>query len=450
MSNLGQLATTVGQILGVSTSDGTLRPGAAVRASLTSWHDSLYQSYLWKDSVIDMEIPVNQAYTPTSNYMPTKGHVILPPIFQLVLGTKFGRRTMQVERATMHLRANHDGYGCTGQNGSVCFPRSFDILPAAVWEFDTVQAALYMVASNAADQNQVITVDEVASDEVTVTRSQVAASILGTQLANTDRLDNVLKGQTQGTIAFGYQTGTQLGANIIPANSFSVAFGPIGQFVVTGWIPNSPYTVTFGFNELSLNIQGQSAIPNPGQGQTVNITTPAAGQSIIFTYQHPAQTVIALFQPIVAASTPIITMQPGDTAAPKSQRIKLWQKPNSTLAQSVNLFVLGKRTTPPFSADSDVPGVYGFDRILIALAYYDFKKRDEAGGSADALASLSEAVGPTFLTTGKPGGLLAKLIEQETLQAAYQSRIIPDTGFGGTRLRDDCWGGDKCDPYDFC
>ena len=84
--NLVQLATAVGQRLGVDTSSAATRDGAAVRSFLTIRHDQLYRAFLWRDSVCEFITAMNNPYTPTSNYMPTKGHVILPPIIQHVLG----------------------------------------------------------------------------------------------------------------------------------------------------------------------------------------------------------------------------------------------------------------------------------------------------------------------------------------------------------------------------
>jgi hypothetical protein len=92
--------------------------------------------------------------------------------------------------------------------------------------------------------------------------------------------------------------------------------------------------------------------------------------------------------------------------------------------------VLAKRVTPPFSADTDSPGISGLDGILFALGYYDFLSRKERGGTPDAVAALTDAVGPNFLAKNMPGGFLKILIDEEVFQAAHESRIMPDSGFG--------------------
>ena len=132
MSNLGQLATLVGQRLGVDTSLGTSRDGAAVRGFLSLRHDQLYRAFLWKDSIIEMAVNPNTPYVPTSNYLPTKGRVILPTIFQHVLGARLGCRSLDVQRAMFFYRADYARFFNSG------YAAEFMLLSTCVWEFDTV------------------------------------------------------------------------------------------------------------------------------------------------------------------------------------------------------------------------------------------------------------------------------------------------------------------------
>ncbi len=352
--NLGQTATLIGQRLGIDTSSGSTRDGAAVRSLLTMRHDQLFRSFLWKDAIIEMLYPYNPgtAYVPSSNFMPTKRHMVLPPIFQLVLGARFGWRSLNVERPMFYYSAGGD-WGDRGSWGR----ESFSILSAAVWEFDTPQNLTVTTSANA-DQiaGYQATLDELQADGVTITRANYALTTAGTAAGTTDRVDNLI-------------------------------------------IPNCTGTVT-------MNV----------------------GASVI------------------------TTIAPGILSSPKCQRIQ-FHGGRGCLAQvgdikSMSISILGKRNTPNFILDTDVPAINGLDGILVALVYYDFCQRDERGGTNDANGSLVEAVGPRFLTDGKPGGFLAKLIEEEVLQAAYNCRIIPDQGFGGTRNDDIGWG-TKADPYNW-
>jgi hypothetical protein len=121
-------------------------------------------------------------------------------------------------------------------------------------------------------------------------------------------------------------------------------------------------------------------------------------------------------------------------------------QPRQPYQQNEHLHVLGKRTVPPYTADTDIPGIAGFTPILFLLAYYDYKNRDDQGGSNDALSALNEAVGPDWIKSGTPGGLLGSLVREEVIQAAYNTRIIPADGFGE---HDDYRLQNKCDPYGY-
>ena len=144
------------------------------------------------------------------------------------------------------------------------------------------------------------------------------------------------------------------------------------------------------------------------------------------------QPVTATLQQVLPLYTPILTLQAADLSAPLCQRIRFMPIPS----KATTIRVLGKRTTPPFSDDTDSPGVQGMEGILVDLGYFDFCCRDERGGTPDATDARNNAVGPEFLTPsagqsyGKPGGFLAHLIGEEVFQAAHNSRIMPANGFG--------------------
>jgi hypothetical protein len=86
------------------------------------------------------------------------------------------------------------------------------------------------------------------------------------------------------------------------------------------------------------------------------------------------------------------------------------------------------------------------DGVLFGLGYYDMCARKNSQGTPEAQAALTEAVGPEFLTRGVPGGFLGKLIEEEVIQAASNTRIIPEGGFGDTGGNFGSWA-TKASPY---
>lgn len=324
--NLLQIATAIGQRLGVPTSDPTSRDGAACRAFIQLRHDQLYRGYLWKDSLIELALTADPtvAYVPNANFMPTKGNIILPPIFGQVIACRSSTNTMSVERPMLYYRIDPDAFNRSGS------PYKFMLLSSCVWEFDTI-LDLGLTQNNAADAASVATSDLLAADGVTLNRAQTTLAAALNDLGLSDRVDTLLKPTTQGAVAL--------------------------------------------------------------QCEGVNV----------------------------------VTMQAGDISAPKCQRIKLV----GSLVSAASLRVLGKRTVPTMAAETDNPGVNGMDGILFALAYYDMCFRRQRGGMPEVRAALVEAVGTNYLTRGMAGGFLGKLIEEEVVQAASNSRIIPDSGFEG-------------------
>ncbi len=432
--NLGALATAVGQRLGVDTSQASTRDGAAVRSSLTLRHDQLYRAFLWKDAIIEWVLPVSNAYAPTSNYMPTKGRVICPSIFQLVLGVRFGHHSLDVQRPMFYYRADYARFM------DERYTREFMLLSAAVWEFDTPQN-ISVLANDPADVNTNVTLDELQSDEVSVVRSQVPLGAnIGSAAGTTDRIDNFLKPATTGSVVLGIQY-----------------FGGAEPYLThPSERIGAPMTFYYGGVQ-DLNIKVGSTVRVSGGGNQVTLLVTALAYIALFGYGFTGtplflsgdsanETIIPDQSSIQISNIPSnCTLQANDVSAQLCQRIQLVGKPCNTAQYSEHLHILGKRISPPFSAETDIPGINGLDGILAALAYYDFKQRDEQGGSPDAIAALNEAVGPNFLVGGKPGGWLGKLIESEVIQAAYNCRIIPSQGFG--RGGFDEPQGSKCDPY---
>lgn len=326
--NLSAIVNVVGQrITMVQPRDVT-----AMMTFATMRHDQLYRSFLWRDSLImlSLAIDTNSAnYNPQNNYMPTKGNLILPSIFQQAIAVRTSENKLNVERPMVYYRVDFDNFKATG------LATDFFILPSAVWEFDTPQDTGMLVA-NAADYGQNVTMDIQGNDGVSISRNIVTLNANQTAGPNTDLIYGFQKPATQGTV--------------------QLAFGD-----------------------------------------------PPALNGLLG-----------------------VKLQPTDTDAPKCQRLRIMSIPSN----NTTLRVLGKRTPPPFAANSDVPGVNGLDAILVALVYYDMLHRDERGGTPESDKAMIEAVGPKFLIDGTPGGFLGKLIEEEVVQAAHNTRIFPEYGFG--------------------
>jgi len=420
--NLLEIATVIGQRLGTNTSDPNSRDGQAVRAFTKMRHDQMYRAFLWRDSLIEYAVPIdpNAAnYLPTNPYLPTKGHLILPPIFQHVVACRTSDNRLDVQRPMIYFRANQDEFSRTGT------PLDFYLLSKCVWELDT---ALDLVVQSiaVADNGVTVTVDLLQSAFAAFSRFSVAASAAGSEAGTGDCVENFLKPATQNAINLGHLVLSQ-GQNLIPANA---TFGGSSYQFQSLLVAGTQYTITWGASELSLQYgvyPNTTTINNPGAGTTTTFLYPAGGNFAVFFYGQGNGPVTAqVAQSVTQSVSSIITLQAADVAAPKLQRIRFVPIPNV----ATTIRVLGKRTPPPFSAESDSPGINGLDAILVALGYYDFCHRDERGGTPETDKSVVEAVGPRFLADGVPGGFLKHLIDEEVIQAAHNSRIMPELGYG--------------------
>jgi hypothetical protein len=102
-----------------------------------------------------------------------------------------------------------------------------------------------------------------------------------------------------------------------------------------------------------------------------------------------------------------------DTRSPSYQRIQLFSKPTAAFTLSV----LGKKKFVPLNFDSEEPAIKNLDNCLIAFACGDMLKRMRQFGKAQ-------------VEYQEGAMLLQELAKLETMQAANNSRIIPDGGFG--------------------
>lgn len=421
--NLQNLAYTIGQRIGLVQNNDLI----ACKAFLQVRYDQLWRSFLWRDSLIEYVLPIDPAatYLPTSNYLPTKGHLILPPIFGQVIACRTNANSMNVQRPMLYYRMSQDEFTKGGS------PLEFYLLSAAVWELDTFQNTC-ATDSNGADVGQPFTVDFGASDGVSINRS-VLKFVTDSQwassatIAKTDLIASLTKPVTAGSVllqVYGFPVTTVVNSS---ANSVDFTFTDSNGVVI-------PFTLTAGQTKVLSTAVSAYTFNDVVGGHSNSATFSLLGGT--FTYAGGTDLVLVLVY------YPIATLQATDTDAPKCQRIRFVSIPNAATI----VRVLGKRITPPLSADSDSPVINGMDGVLFGLGYYDMCARKNSQGTPEAQAALTEAVGPEFLTRGVPGGFLGKLIEEEVIQAASNTRIIPEGGFGDTGGNFGSWA-TKASPY---
>lgn len=422
MNNLATIANQIGQRCGRIQD----RDQAACKNFLKKWHDHIWRSKLWKDSLVEYVISINtaNAYTPNSPFMPTKGHLILPSIIEDVVAVRSSAGSMDVIRPMLYYRTDFDKFIQTG------VPLEYWLLSACAWEFDTPYG-ISIQTGTMSDVNQPVNIEYGAVDGVSVTRLATTAQLFENTLITTDVINRIIAGNATGglmgdlwvvvgptstpfTVANGNNGGGPLVGNGVYSlsgtlNGFNTYTSADGQFImevsggawhvfmIAGMVPQYSSTdanpTTFPWNS-----GGWSC--TTGLGTPITATAPAT-------------------------SAPLITMPAGSTSIALNQRIRFSPILNTTLT----IRVLGKRQPPSFSADSDVPGLQGMEPILSAVGYAEMLQRDERGGTAEYQAEMAMAVGANFLANGVTGGMLKQLEDKEVVQGASNTRIQPVDGF---------------------
>lgn len=132
-------------------------------------------------------------------------------------------------------------------------------------------------------------------------------------------------------------------------------------------------------------------------------------------------TIEAMFKPVTTAPVTLnpegeptaLTLAASDTRSPSYQRVRLFANPTA----ATTISILGKSKFKPLTFDQEEPGIRNLDNCLIAFAMADLLQRARQFGKA----SVQMQEGTVLLTE------LAKL---ETIQAANNSRFIPEAGYG--------------------
>jgi hypothetical protein len=160
---------------------------AECRGFLKQRHEMIWNDQIWKDSLVEYRKTLEPTgYTVESNWLPTKGVLLLPPIIQRVLAVRTDSRHLNVQRPEFYYRIDYDAFAKTG------VPSEFLVLPAVVWETDV--PAQFFVYSTTGGSTAVI--DYLDADEVTLLR--ISGPIVPGMQANSSRLDRLtLDSQTE-------------------------------------------------------------------------------------------------------------------------------------------------------------------------------------------------------------------------------------------------------------
>lgn len=161
---------------------------AAAGGFLTNRNEMLWQSQLWKDSLVEYVQTLSGTYAITSNYLPTDGIVLVNPIVQRVVAVRTELNALNVQRPEIFYRRDFDTFG---QQGLVV---DFVLLSPSIWQFDSSVLALPVLLNTAAnDQGLIVNTDVLDVDSINVRRLAITASTTQVALATTSRLDSLSK-----------------------------------------------------------------------------------------------------------------------------------------------------------------------------------------------------------------------------------------------------------------
>lgn len=170
---------------------------AACESFLTQRHKLIWNDQLWKDSLVEYVQALSpDGYAVTSNWLPSLGVLLLPPIIQRVLAVRNDTRHLNVQRPELYYRIDYDSFAKTGT------ARDFVLLSPCVWQFQEAQDAIQILSSES-DNGAVVVMDSLDSDGVGVTRNSITlASDSQDAGLNTTRIDSISKNASSGGMQF--------------------------------------------------------------------------------------------------------------------------------------------------------------------------------------------------------------------------------------------------------
>jgi hypothetical protein len=386
---------------------------AACQGFLRRRHEMLWQDQLWKDSLAEYTQTLEQTgYTVGSNWLPTKGVLLLPPGFDRILAVRTDSRSLRVQRPELLYRIDYDTFNKRGDL------QDFVQLSACVWE--TERSNEFWLLFGDPDKGVAVVADRLSSDGVTVSRVTRTLNDSRAILTTTDRLDTLTKPVTSGSfalIAFDPEADAVVsGAGSAVVNGTYVRSGSLNgrpRYVKTGttleiaWYPGGAFGMlpqwTIADNPPAPSVATQY------YHSLDNVSTPHA----VTTWATGGISSGSVPVPSAMPAVGVLGLSAAVTNAPKRQRIRFVEKPDS----SVTVRVLGKRSAPVFSADNDEPSISGATNTLLAFAQGDMLQRERQYGKAQALYQEAMA-------------LFDQVKRLETVQQAHQTRIIPEGGYG--------------------
>ncbi|HTA30713.1 MAG TPA: hypothetical protein VK731_09505 [Candidatus Cybelea sp.] len=397
---------------------------AACALFLSKRYELIYNAYLWKDSLAISEV----LYDPVNNLDNADGILYLPQQVDRVVGLRTCDQSVKIAGLEHYFRIDYDAFNKWAMYGS---PTEFSILPPDWFEVRP--------SSNFATSNTIAPSSYGPSGPVWIAEYQ-----------------NLIAGQSYALMitaeyqrAYYYNGDNQVNLNPLPTVGSWLVFsmpstGPLVIVCPSGYLgsvvlvklpattqstgPGATLTITSD-NQADITGSGAVQIKVTWRDKTDRYTvtgglpltlTPVDGQGQI--------EVESVFKPVTTGNLlatvynsylgSVFSQQAGLIApavlrSPSYQRIRLFPKPST----QKYIWALGKKPFTPLNFASEEPGIRNLDNCLIAYAMGDMLERSRQYGKAQGQYTEATA-------------LLSELAKLETIQAANNSRFIPDSGYG--------------------
>lgn len=392
----------------------------ACKQFLSKRYELIYNSYLWKDALVAVDIAVD----PTTNEDHAEGIVLVQEVIDRVVavrtpdqGGSYGN-SVRIRGLEDYYRIDMDQFSMTG------VPTSFALL-SPIWFVWRGFTGLQVVAANPADYQTPMKVTWRDSSGKRYVQLLQHGSLLNDSNTTEDTDVVVVSGAgtsaingvyTSSTPESGYDAAFLRGATV--SDDYWMYIGTVEQkWTIRDVVGNIQYqridtgTSPVASDWTESGFSGAAPVPTTAYGETARIEI----ESVF----KPATIGEISFSPQISNDADGDSLDETLTRSPAYQRLRLFSIPTT----SMTLSVLGKKKFVPLDFDEEEPEIKNLDNCLIAFAMGDMYTR----------ARFPESESQPHYQEGAI--LLQELAKLETIQAANNSRFIPDNGYM------DEWGG---------
>lgn len=408
----------------------------ACQLFLSKRYELIYNSYLWKDALTMVNVPVN----PVTNADNAVGIVFLPEQIDRLVAIRTNDSSVRIQGLEHFYRIDWDAFCAAGVANSGFCPTEMAIL-SPIWK---------SVRPVSAPPASLIPVDATFDDNANYL-------VLNLMVGASYYLTTAVFDSAQDTIQIGnYSDGvfTPTGG-VVPTNGISL------QFTASGNALSYTAPSQGGDNFVNANLVKFAFTPNRSvPGSIINVssnnqadqTGPQAVQ-VKVTWRDSTDTytittglpfnltppdglgfieIESIFKPLTQGvfqivlenflinqfgnltnQTTIGTMAAASLKTPSYQRVRIFPIPTAP----TTLNVLGKKPFIPLTFPTEVPAIRNLDNCLIAFAMGDMLERARQFGKAQAQYQEAAA-------------LLSELAKIETIQAANNTQFVPEGGYG--------------------